>query len=335
MAGRFFSLAVAGGLAGLLQTAWAQEPRIEPSPALKCLTPPPGERGAPEYPFDQWKRSEEGRVKVALDFTGATVRPGVEVLEHEGDSEFIDAVKDHVRSFRVPCLTAADTPTRLVFDYVFKPDLRQALFPAPFDTADKGRAAQLKCLVHKSREKGPEYPREALRRDLQGRVLLYLRFTSPDQPPESAAYTAPGNELLKRDIEQWAGDYRLPCHQGGPITASIIFVYTIGDTGAYGFKDITFVQYLGRVKNIRVQTLQLDTHTMGCPFDVKLTYRKPHLNNVVGQLDNGHPARRPLLDWLVQAELDLPRQSLASVFADDVRFTVPCIKINLKPKEKT
>jgi len=107
------------------------------------------------------------------------------------------------------------------------------------------------------------------------------------------------------------------------------------DTGGYGFKDITFLQYLRHVKDLREQTLVADTTTMGCPFDVSLIYRKPHLHNIVGQLGGGHPARRPLLDWLAQAELQLPRQSLTSVFGDEVRFTVPCIKINLKPKEKS
>jgi len=228
MAGRNVSLAIAVallGLLGLAPGAQAQEPRIERSPALDCLSPPAAERGAPEFPFELWKLEKTGRVKVALDFTGPAQRPAVEVLDHVGDEAFVDAVKDHVRTLRVPCLTAADTPTRLVIDFVFQPDSRRAQYIEPVDAADSGRARTLECLKHITGDRAPDYPSEAQRRDVQGRVLLYMHFASADLPPTIEAYTAPGNGLLKTDIEYWARGYRLPCHQGGPVTATIIFEY--------------------------------------------------------------------------------------------------------------
>ena len=45
------------------------------------------------------------------------------------------------------------------------------------------------------------------------------------------------------------------------------------------------------------------------------------------------PSRRPFLDWLRQSVLELPEPTLDSVFADTARFTVPCMKINLQPKD--
>ncbi len=72
---------------------------------------------------------------------------------------------------------------------------------------------------------------------------------------------------------------------------------------------------------------------MGCPFDVKLRYLKPDLPNDVGEVGSTDAARKPLLAWLAQAELDLKSEQRAAVFGDVVGFTVPCVKLDLKPDE--
>ena len=341
VASRLTRAALALAALGLAVPALAQQARLEPSAAIDCLSPAAAERGAPDYPFVEFKDGTAGRVKVVLSFTSPGTRPSVKVLEQEGGPAFVKAVEAHARSLRVPCHDGGDLPVQLLFDYVFRKDDRQVYPSPPLDADSAARAAQLACMVHQSGDKAPPYPPAALRAQLQGRVLTRLRFEAADQPPVAEIYTYASGEsnsrqqremaMLSDPVQKWVAGYRMPCHQGRPITTSIVFVYRMeGD--AFGFKpEMSLLPLLSLVRGIRQQRLVFDTHTMACPFDVDLLYRRPHLPNGVNEVGSTDPTRRPLLDWLQQIELDLPPQSLASVYADSTRFTVPCIKLNLKP----
>lgn len=321
----------------------AQQVTLEPSAAVSCLTPAAAERGAPEYPFLAFKREHKGRVKVALSFTAPQARPDVEVLLQEGDGEFVDAVKQHVRDYRVPCHDGGATPVQLVFDFVFRPDDRQVHWSPPFDTSDPARKAQLACIAHQSGEKAPEYPPTVLRAGYQGRVLMRLRFDSPDQPPviETFARRSVGSSFAERNleralashVERWTAGYRMPCYQGSPISTTFTFVYVIEDQ-AYGFKPgLPLMSVLSMVRDIRKQRLAFDFNRMGCPFDVALQYRRPGMLNLVGEVGSHDPARRAFLEWLASADFDLPERTLSSIYGDTAHFTVPCLKIDLQPQE--
>lgn len=333
------------GLALVVPVA-AQQVTLEPSAAVLCLTPAAAaERGAPEYPFVAFKRGQPGRVKVALTFTAPQTRPAVEVMLQEGDDEFVDAVKQHVRDYRVPCHDGGEAPVQLDFDFVFRPDDRRVHWSPPVDAGDAARRAQLACIVHESGQKAPAYPREALRQDVQGRVLVRLRYEAPDRPPvaeflshlgaEASARTRRAANLLSRPLEAWVAGYRMPCLQGKPITTTVTFVYVI-DGSAYGFKPgLTLRTLLPLVRDIRKQALDFDFTRMGCPFDVQLQYRRPALPNRVGVVGSDDPARRPFLDWLAQVDFDLPDDTLNSIYGDTASFTVPCLKIKLQPQENS
>ncbi|MDP1900272.1 MAG: hypothetical protein Q8K96_07445 [Rubrivivax sp.] len=328
-------LAGLGACIGALGSpALAQDVTLEPTPALRCLTPLAEQRGAPEYPLRVFKLGLGGRVKVELEFTTPDKRPAVKVLESEGDESFIDAVKAHVREYRVPCLEGADIPSRLVIDFVFKPDDRRVIWSKPVDPMAAERARTLDCLSHVSGNKTPPYPVWAQRQNVQGRVLARLRFDAPDRPPVAEVFARPAAEGLAEHIKTWAEGYRLPCHQGGPLRANVVFVFVFeGET--YGFRDLTLRQFLGAVRGIREQTLTFDFNTMACPFDVKWVYQQPFMPNAVGEVGSSDAARRPFLDWLSRVELDLPKRSLDSVFGDHVTLTVPCVKIAIKPQGVT
>ena len=341
VATRWATAALVLAALGLSLPARAQQARLEPSAAIDCLTPAAAERGAPDYPFIEFKQGTPGRVKVALNFTSPATRPAVKVLEQEGGPAFVEAVETHARSLRVPCHVGGEQPVQLLFEYVFRKDDRKVYPSPPLDADPAARAAQLACMVHQSGNKAPPYPPAALRAELQGRVLTRLRFEAADQPPVAEIYTYASGEsnsrqqremaMLSDPVQKWVAGYRMPCHQGRPITTSMVFVYRMeGD--AFGFKpEMSLLTLLSTVRGIRQQRLDFDTHTMACPFDVDLLYRRPHLPNGVNEVGSTDPTRRPLLDWLRQIELDLPPQSLASVYADSTRFTVPCIKLNLQP----
>ncbi|MBI5257154.1 MAG: hypothetical protein HY855_11685 [Burkholderiales bacterium] len=325
-------------LAGILLAgpALAQQVDIEPSRALGCLTPAAAQRGAPDYPHLAYKRERPGRVKVELLFAAPDAAPEVKVVETVGDDDqvdlFIDAVKRHVRSFRVPCLDASGDTARLSFDYVFKPDDRRVIWNEPTDLDRKAVRAMVSCVIHTGGKEKPDYPLSALNAGLQGRVLSRLRFEAPDKPPAAEVFSRPSARLLRYAIEHWVERLRMPCHDGKrPIEATWSFSFVL-EGESYGFRPgLSLRQVLPMVRGIHEATLAHDFTTMGCPFDVTLQYRRPDLPNLVGERGDHDPARRPFLDWLARVEFDLPRNMLDAVYGDTLEFQVPCVKLNLNP----
>jgi hypothetical protein len=313
--------------------ARAQDPTLEPSAAQRCLTPVDERRGEPVYPPHALMLGAKGRVKVELAFAAHDKRPAVTVLDSDGDRSFVDAVKEHVAAFRVPCLGRAEAPARLVIEYVFRPgDGRHVSWTDPLDADAAARGEMLKCLRHESGDKAPAYPLAARRNGVQGRVLTRLRFDSADQPPQAQVFARPGARLLARQVKDWVQGYRLPCLGGAPLEMSQVFAFVF-EGEVYGFKPASLVEFLAAVKGIRSQRLQFDFNAMGCPFDVRLRYRQPDLVNAVGTPGPPDASRRDFLDWLGRAELALPGPSLDAIFGDEVTLRIPCTKIDLNPKE--
>ena len=334
-------VSVAAGLAGAAAAlpAAAQTFTLDPSPATRCLTPQPEQRAWPEYPFAAWKLGQKGRVLVELSFTSADKKPALKVLESEGDGDskrqFVDAVRTHVETYRVPCLDAnATAPARLQMEFVFKPDQREARGSGPVEPGAKRSAELMKCVAHTSGKKAPAYPIDAQRLELQGRVLARLHFNSADQPPQAQVLGRPVSRPLVQAIEAFVQGYRMPCFDGAdPVDATYDFNFVLDGARGYGFKPLDLLTFMRSVQGIQKQALQFDTTTMACPFEVKFQYRQPYMNNWVGEFDNNSPARRPLLNWLADQHLDLKPRALDAVFADSTVITVPCAKIDLKPQE--
>jgi hypothetical protein len=295
-----------------------------------CLSTPPDEPGQPEYPFAAYKAGTPGRVMVELHFTGADQRPEVTVLNRDGDNSFEDAVREHVRRLRVPCLPAGQQ-ARLRQEYVFQADGRPVFWGPAMDTADAGRATMLRCMKHLSGQPQPDYPRDLLRQGQQGRVLALMRFTSDDQAPQVKVMTPRRSRALGALIEEWVQGYRLPCHSGEAINTTVVFVFKI-EGEAYGFKPLTLLEFAARAKNLKTEGLQFDTRNMGCPFDVKVHYHRPFLANRVGVRGVADVRRQPLVDWLTRAELDLPPRQADSVFADTADIHVPCADFAIPPE---
>lgn len=326
---------LAAVLLGAPMLVAAQAPIVEPSLARACLKPAPELRGEPEYPFDDWKRGLGGRVEVELSFDSTDRAPSVKVLANEGADSFVEAVRTHVRRFRLPCISQDYPRARLVLEYVFKPDDRKIAVADPKDPDYEARRSLWACIKHTSGSKGPAYPDDARRRDIQGRIWIDMQFDAADKPPTFKVYSATGRGPLHEAIEDWLPGYRLPCFKGTePARISVAYVYLLNG-GGYGFKPLGFMQFMGAVKGIREQRLDFDFNQMGCPFDVRLTYLRPHRPNEVNQLVNHEPSRQPFIDWLKTVELNLPERMLQAVYADYLSLTIPCTRINLNPQEKT
>lgn len=320
-------------------SARAQAPDVQlaPSAAIDCMTPAPAQRGTPAYPEGMLEHGEGARVLVELVFDRPDRKPEVEVLESQGRGEFVTAVKDHVTRFRIPCAAAADLPVRLRQEYLFRPDGRKVLWTTPNDLGDAARRRVLECMAAKDGSKNPGYPIWARRAGAQGRVLAKLRFTGPDLPPEVSVHAASRavRLLAKQTVQPWAEGLRLPCMEGFAVESFIEFVFMLEGEPPYGFRNTDFVSFLRMAKNLEQPGAVFDTQTMGCPFDVALDYRQPYYPNRVGEREAAQPSRRLLLEWLSTLVLDLKPGEQDAVAGDTANFTVPCIKIDFTPKEKS
>lgn len=323
-------------LALAMASAAVAQPEIKPLPsqASQCLVATDPALQAPVYPFAAFRKGEPGRVKVELRFTSPDKPPRVRVLEQEGGSEFAESIKDWVKTLRAPCM--GSELAVLEQEYLFKPLEERVNFGPALD-ADPERREALKACLKAPPQKVPSYPSLALQRQIQGRVYGKLTFSTPDQPPDIELLHQPDAKIFAAPVQKWAQAYRLPCFEperDQPFTLSATFIYKLQGS-EFGFKPLTLTGFMGRVKGIREQALQLDTTAMACPFDLQLTYLMPQSPNVVGVRGEYRPEREPLLRWLRTAELELPPDMLSSVYADVADIGVPCIKLNLKPKEKT
>jgi hypothetical protein len=307
---------------------------LAPSPALRCLNTGPAME--PEYPFAPWKKGEGGRVLVEMSFTGRTLAPAVKVIENTGDPELATAVRAHVREFRVPCLEDAQIPLRLQQEYVFTPDQRRAQWTTPADLDDPVRREQLACVAATDGSKHPTYPDWARRIEAEGNVLAVMKFTAPDQPPEAVLhYHSRTTRELSASVEAWVQRLRMPCLKAAPVSASYTFMFRMEGKPPVGFRNISFMQFLRTVKGLDKQRASFDTQAMGCPFDIRLRYFQPYLPNSVGQLGETDSRRQPLLDWLSTLTLDINGRAMDAAIGDSATLTVPCLKLQLQPEEKT
>lgn len=338
---------VAAALAGCLAwpAATAQQARSELSPTERCLTlAADAPDTAPAYPFEAFKRGIPGRVKAELVFTLPDRPPAVSILDSASGepgkpsdlspSDFEGAVRSFARQYRVPCLTPPEVPARFSVEYVFRPDRREAQHDQPTDLDRQARDALWRCVRRAGGgDLQPAYPASALRSGVQGRVLVRMKFTSPDAPPEAEVMARPVARDLADYIRSWVADLRLPCLSGGPYETTVSYFFLM-EGSAYGFKPgVGFLQLLRAVSPAGRAQMPPDTTAMDCPFDVRLNYTQPHRPNRVASLSPWNPSRRPFLDWLSTLEFDLPAKSRDSVFGDDVTFTIPCLKIQSPLKE--
>ncbi len=329
------ALARAGVAALLLAAAgaWAQQLDVPVSEVARCVTVREGANESPEYPFDEYKFGRKGAVQVRLSFDAPDAPPVLVVQESHGGEAFVEAVRVHARDLRVPCLTPGQGPAQLIRDYVFRPDDRRVYWFRTEDAAAQAHTKLLRCVSHVKGELESDYPRAARAEGLQGRVVALMSFSAPDRPPEVRTHARHSAQPLARAAAAWASGLRMPCHPGGVVRGEWLFVYTLEGESAFGFREVTFRSLLASTVGIQKQRLAFDTQQMGCPFQVRFQYRQPRLRNRIGEIGQPDPTRRPLLEWMETIELKLPDITLDSVYGDSVVIDVPCVRIDLKPKE--
>lgn len=299
-----------------------------------CLTHVAGPTATPDYPETALSRGKRGKIRVELTFTAPDRAPDLKLIE-PGDKDLISSVRRFAAGLRLPCLSASMSPLALVREYNFDDGYRRPLVTLPEEERERRRLALRHCVVHKHGLQQPPYPRAALRVELLGRVVFRRTYENASDPPKVEVFHRPYAAVLGQAVQDWAAETVMPCHDGqGPLMVLETAVYSFGND-EFGFRAPTFRQFLGAAKGIEQQAVSLDTHEMDCPFEVFVSYRQPFLPNGVSEIGAQIPARRKLLDWMRNTELDVPERTADAIFADTARITIPCVKIDLKPKEKT
>lgn len=305
------------------------EPTLAPSAALNCLTPSAEERAALAYPPDAWVRREGGTVSVELRFDGPDAAPRVRLLDKNESEALREAVRKHVRQFRVPCMKADDEPVVLRQNFVFVPtDDRKVLTTTPSDAAEERRAAQMRCLTRAGGAKVPEYPVVDQRNGMQGNLFVSVRFTSADAPPELQVLASDATGNMLDSVQKFVRGFRLPCLEDRELSMDMLFRFRMQDGARIRLKDMSLQSFIAAAKGAP-QPVHFDLDAMGCPFELRVDYRRPHRANRVGELDGPVEARRPFLDWLSQITLGLPEKKNTAVLGDQFTLAVPCGKLDL------
>lgn len=315
--------------AAIAVDAVAQQQMLTPSEVLGCLTPAEATRGTPVYPETRLARKEGARVAVELEFRAADEAPKVTVTERDVPEDFISAVREHVRRYRVPCLKPEQT-ARLSQNFEFVPtDGRKVRWQWPVDAADARRLRLALCIKHPRPGTKPEYPQFALRDNVQGPVILRLLFSAADAPPAIEVANEDAKGALQRAALDFAKDFRMPCHEGEPVSVTQFYIFRIQDSRRVVLRDMTLLTLLSSVKGIQQANVYFDFRQMACPFELRFSLNQPYALNAVGELGEHHPERRHFIDWLSRQQLDLPERTLSEVIGDKATVTVPCTVLNL------
>jgi hypothetical protein len=306
--------------------ALAQETTLSPSEFVACLTRSGGL--APVYPPEALDRRDGGTVRVELEFSAPDTAPTVRFLGKDAFESLRDAVRLHVKPFRLPCLPVGHAPVTIRQDYVFTPnDGRKVIATAPREPRPSGQR-QLDCLKLTGDQGRPEYPKAALQAEQQGVVLLALTFEAPDRSPQIDVVARPSSTHLVNSARNFASRLRMPCLKDSPLTVDFSYAFVIDGGDRVRLNDMGLAS-LVRLAKSYPKGVYFDTRTMSCPFDLRISYWQPHRRNSVAQLDKDDESRHALMDWIAQIELKLPPDAENPVLGGEFLVQVPCIVVDL------
>ncbi len=318
------AMALVAVLAGTGQQAQAGEVVPPTSKWVDCLSFVPGAPTAISYPKDMEALNVNSRVNAVLTFTSPNRGPA---LSFEGSAPlqpFANAINQYVSNMRLSCMDSSQS--KVVLKQTFDFDaLGHRIVKASQvdDPALKEMSKLYACMEHKKPGSIPQYPQSARRYDREGHVFATMRFTKADQAPEVTVSGTPGQSDLNNSVLTYAEGLRIPCLGNEPYTTTIHYVFTFNDSGRFTLKNSTLAEFLKFAK-ADTKSAKFDFNTMSCPFDVKLTYRRPYVGNSVDQLDNYDGARKPFLDWLKDLELQFDNKTREKVIGSNVVLSVPC-----------
>lgn len=186
----------------------------------------------------------------------------------------------------------------------------------------------MECVRHKIPNSRPDYPRASLTADEEGDLIVKMHFSAKDQAPAIEFIGGSASPRLRASVAEHADGLRLSCLGHKPVHVVIVYKFFIGDAERTILRDVGLAKLLGATKNL-ARPAYFNFNAMACPFDVRLTYRRPFVNNRVEQLDTAVAAREPLLDWLEGLTLNVSDQKSANLYGNKMIVSVPCGKLDI------
>lgn len=314
-------------------SAQGQEMRLAPSAALACLTRVAGAPAAPVYPPELFERKDGDIIRVELEFRGRDQAPRVKLDGEYHFRPFRDAIEDFVAAYRVPCMAEGAPAVTLKQDFVFTPTDGRKIMPPPMrDAGDEARSAMMKCIVHVDNKTRPDAPSNGgthfQREQEEENVAVRMIYLDAKRAPELVFLTEPRQRALRRTIERFVEGLRMPCLTRGQVEVNTLYKYVLANSSRMLLKDMTLVQLLAGGKDY-AKPAYFDFNTMGCPFDVRLSYLRPYMPNGIRELESSNPARKPLLEWMSKITLNFNDDTNRKIIGSDINVTIPCGKLDL------
>lgn len=309
------------------------EIRLRDLDTMYCLTPSPEELRKVEYPAEVLERKQGGTVTVEFVFRSATEAPAVRVIEPQphnpalpGSTRLENAVRDHLSQFRMPCMKPGDDPIALRQEFVFTPnDGRKVMYTRPIQGPGQ---PTYDCILHLDGGRRERYPKRAMHEGQEGRIVAQLTFVNRDEAPQVELFDSTFSLDLRRYVLRDAKKLRMPCMGQTPLRLFLAYEFAIEDGRRTLLRDLSLVQLLrGAAKY--PEPAYFDFNSMGCPFDVILTYRQPLARSWAYEVESSVPARLPFLNWLEQVQLKLTQHESIAIFGDTVTISVPCGSLDL------
>lgn len=300
----------------------------QPKSQVACLTPAADARGAPEYPKDELRMKAGARVRVQLVFTAPDWAPRVKIIENTGERDFAHSVEKFVERYRLPCLTEGGVPVTVNQEFSFEPgDGRKVSYGSVKDEADC--CADLKCT--RMPRRGPIYPRSVVQNGIGGNVLAQVTFAQQDQEPSVRIIYDARNRELADSVQEHMKQYRYVCPMPGgkPVSATQHFAFRVEGSTRYAFKDLELMPFLRLVDPKDWVNGKFDFNTMGCPFDLAVTIRRPYAANVVGEYGGADPRRKEFVSWVSGLTVNLPKASEPYLVDQAMKVSVPCFVLSL------
>lgn len=309
----------------------------QPSAALECLTPRLAERPQPIYPPQRLERKEGARFELELRFDHPQRGPRIRLLPGtEGigpDRDFVDAAREWASALRVPCLAADAGPVFLRQRFEFEPlAVGRASAGLPEDPDVERRSRIKACLSHAEGRPRPRYPVQDVAAERQGNVLARLVIRSADAAPEVEILTEPPRARFGAVVREWASGLRAACFDGGePVRLGYVFSFLIPNGDRVLIPDLDLPRLVNALDQYPSPVL-VDTREMGCPFDLRITYHAPFLDNRVLEVGDTVPARAPLLQWLRKVSLRINTDRPNRLLGDSFILSVPCTSLEIQPR---
>jgi hypothetical protein len=189
-------------------------------------------------------------------------------------------------------------------------------------------AETMRCLAFANQNTA--YPRKLQDKNKEGAVVALLRFTAADRGPEVKILENGGSDLFVDAVADEFASGRLPClRPGRSMDVYYHYDFFMQPRGAHReLKDLALPAFLrGTVPPLG--PAKFDTTTMGCPFDLRLTFHQPYQSNVVAELGPDVLARHGLMAWLAGKRLELGEGPTGDLLDQTMNIHVPCAAIDL------